>query len=130
MNFERHTVIAVPFEDALARTRVALTAQGFGVLTEIDMQAVLWEKRGVAIEPYRILGACHPDLAHRALEADSSVGVLLPCSVVVRAGDDGTTVQIFDPQIITSLVASPALVPVARDASRRLDAVLSSLGGA
>jgi len=88
-----------------------LAEQGFGVLTEIDVQATLREKRGLEMEPYVILGACNPDLAHQALEIDRSIGVLLPCNVVVSSRGESSTVQILDPQIMASITGLPTLQP-------------------
>ncbi|WP_051233267.1 DUF302 domain-containing protein [Pseudonocardia asaccharolytica] len=82
----------------MSRTREVLVEQGFGVLTEIDVQATLREKRGLQMEPYDILGACNPDLAHQALDIDRSIGVLLPCNVVVSARDDGRRGRARDPR--------------------------------
>ncbi len=127
MSYERSIDLSVPFEDAVGRTRAALQEQGFGVLSEIDVQATLREKRGLEMEPYLILGACNPDLAHQALEIDRSIGVLLPCNVVVSGDGAGSRVQILDPQIMASLTGLPALQPVADEASTRLQAVLDTL---
>jgi uncharacterized protein (DUF302 family) len=127
MNYQRSITVDLPFADTVAHTRKALTEQGFGVLTEIDVQATMREKRGIEMEPYLILGACNPDLAHRALEIDRSIGVLLPCNVVVSAHGAGSMVQILDPQIIAAVTNLPALQPVADDASARLQAVLDNL---
>ena len=90
--------VPVPFAEAAARARDALKAQGFGVLTEIDVQATLRDKLGEDMEPYLILGACNPPLAHRALSADRRIGLLLPCGVVVRAGADQTVIEALDPR--------------------------------
>ncbi len=127
MSYERSIDLNVPFEDAVSRTRAALQEQGFGVLSEIDVQATLRDKRGLEMEPYLILGACNPDLAHQALEIDRSIGVLLPCNVVVSSHAAGSRVQILDPQIMASLTELPALQPVADEASARLQAVLDTL---
>ncbi len=127
MSYERSIDLSVPFEDAVSRTRAALQEQGFGVLSEIDVQATLRDKRGLEMEPYLILGACNPDLAHQALEIDRSIGVLLPCNVVVSGHAAGSRVQILDPQIMASLTELPALQPVADEASVRLQAVLDTL---
>ena len=97
--------------------REALKAQGFGVLTEIDMRATLRDKLGQDIEDYLILGACNPPLAQQALGADSSIGLLLPCNVVVRAGAGQTIVEALDPQTMVTITGQPALQPVA-DAGR------------
>jgi len=80
MDYERSVTVDLPYAEAVARTREVLAEEGFGILTEIDVRATLKEKRGVDMEPYVILGACNPDLAHRALEVDRSIGVLLPCT--------------------------------------------------
>ena len=127
MSYERSIDLNVPFEDAVSRTRAALQEQGFGVLSEIDVQATLRDKRGLEMEPYLILGACNPDLAHQALEIDRSIGVLLPCNVVVSGHAAGSRVQILDPQIMASLTGLPALQPVVDEASARLQAVLDTL---
>jgi uncharacterized protein (DUF302 family) len=117
------------FDDTVARVREALKGQGFGVLTEIDVQATLKEKLGEDMEPYLILGACNPPLAHRALGVDRRIGLLLPCNVVVRADDDATIVETLDPQIMVGLTGRPELAPVADEAGARLAAALESLGG-
>ena len=117
-----------PFGDTLSATRDALATQGFGVLTEIDMQATLQEKLGVDIAPQVILGACRPPLAHAALQVEPSIGLLLPCNVVVRAvDDDHTRVEAIDPDIMVSLTENPDLLAVATDARTRLTAALHSL---
>ena len=93
------------------------------------MQATLREKRGVEMEPYVILGACNPDLAHQALEVERGVGVLLPCNVVVSSTGAGSMVQVLDPQVMASVTELPSLQPMADEATRRLEAALSALGG-
>jgi uncharacterized protein (DUF302 family) len=117
----------VPFSEAVTRVRAALAGQGFGVLTEIDVTATLKAKLGEQIEDYVILGACNPPLAHRALAADRSIGLLLPCNVVVRATPGGTVVEALDPQIMATLTGRPELKPVADEAARRLATALASL---
>ncbi len=127
MSYQRSIDISVPFEDAVSRTREALLEQGFGILSEIDVQATLLKKRGVQMEPYLILGACNPELAHQALEIDRCIGVLLPCNVVVTGRVGGSRVQIMDPQIMASLTQLPAVQPIADEASARLEIVLDTL---
>jgi uncharacterized protein (DUF302 family) len=92
------------------------------------VQATLRQKRGVEMEPYLILGACAPDLAQQALEADRGVGVLLPCNVVVSQAGEGSTVQVLDPQTMVAMTERPELQPMADEAGRRLDAALAALG--
>jgi uncharacterized protein (DUF302 family) len=118
---------ALPFAQAVARVRAALKAQGFGVLTEIDVQATLRDKLGEDMEPYLILGACNPPLAHRALSADRSIGLLLPCNVLVRAESGQTVIEALDPQTMIAVAGEPALQPVADEAASRLRAALDSL---
>jgi uncharacterized protein (DUF302 family) len=119
-----------PFADAVADVRAALTAQGFGVLTEIDVTATMRAKLGEQMEDYVILGACNPPLAHAALSTDRSIGLLLPCNVVVRADDSGhTVVEALDPQVMVTMTGRPELRAVADEAARRLGAALSSLSG-
>ena len=117
----------LPFAEAVASVRDALKAQGFGVLTEIDVQAALRVKLGEKMEPYLILGACNPPLAHRALAADRSIGLLLPCNVVIRAKDNHTVVEALDPQTMVAVTNEPALRPVADEAASRLRAALDTL---
>ena len=128
MTFERTVEVSLPFAEAVTRTREALAAQGFGILTEIDMQATLLVKRGTTIEPYVILGACNPALAEAALAADPRIGVLLPCSVVVRAdGPDRCQVHVFDPDLIPALTEDSDLKSYADDAGARIDRALADL---
>ncbi|MBU5943494.1 DUF302 domain-containing protein [Streptomyces griseoincarnatus] len=118
------------FGTAVAAVRRALADQGFGVLTEIDVRATLKAKLDHDMEDYLILGACNPPLAHRALEADRSIGLLLPCNVVVRRDGDHALVQALDPGTMVTLTGLDALTPVADEATARLDAALSSLSAA
>ncbi len=115
------------FAEASTRIREALKAQGFGVLTEIDVQSTLRDRLGENMEEYIILGACNPPLAHRALAADRSVGLLLPCNVVVRAGDGCTVVEALDPRAIADIAGQPLLSDIAEDAASRLRAALGTL---
>lgn len=116
------------YGDTVEQVRDALRAQGFGILTEIDMRATLKTKLGVEVPHLAILGACNPPLAHAALQAEPSIGLLLPCNVVVRTAPDGTTiVEAVDPQTMVALTGNTALQTVADDATRRLKAALDSL---
>ena len=128
MSYAITTTIDQPFAPTLAAVREALAAQGFGVLTEIDMAATMKAKLDVDIAPQVILGACNPPLAYRALQAEEQVGLLLPCNVVVRSVSPGrTVVDAIDPQIMVGVTGNAALAGVADDASERLDAALRSL---
>lgn len=119
------------YEDTVAAVRDQLGEAGFGVLTEIDLKAKLKEKLDEDVEPYIILGACMPQLAHRAVQVEPSIGALLPCNVVVRAADGGTVVEAFDPQVMMSMAdgANDELRAVAEDARARLTQALSALDG-
>jgi uncharacterized protein (DUF302 family) len=117
------------FDETLARTRTALAEQGFGVLTEIDLAATLKGKLGVEIPAQVILGACNPPSAFEALGAEESIGLLLPCNVVVRwAGEDTTVVEAIDPATMHVLTGNDALEPVAARVGAKLRAALTSLG--
>ena len=118
---------AGPFAETVAKVRDALREQGFGVLTEIDVRATMQDKLGAEMEDYIILGACNPPLAHRALSADRSVGLLLPCNVVVRAGDGETVVEAMDPQVMTQVTGEAGLTGVAAEAAARLRAALAGI---
>ena len=128
MGYALSTTVERGFDDTLAATREALSEQGFGVLTEIDLKATLKAKLDVDVAPQVILGACRPPLAHSALQAEPSVGLLLPCNVVVRSVDESTTlVEALDPQVMVGLTSNTALADVANEAGRRLSAALDSL---
>jgi uncharacterized protein (DUF302 family) len=130
MDYRMTATVDRPFEPTVAAVREALAGQGFGVLTEIDLAATLKAKLGVDIAPQIILGACNPPLAHRALVAEESIGLLLPCNVVVRSTADGrTSVEILDPRVLVSVTGNDALSAVADDAAARLAAALSAVRG-
>lgn len=118
----------VDYETALAQTISALKAEGFGVLTEIDVKETLKKKLDVDYLPYKILGACNPPLAYRALTAAPEVGLLLPCNVTVRQREDGAVeVAIIDPLMMMGVISNPELKPVADEAQARLERVAQSL---
>lgn len=115
------------FEDAVARVREALDEQGFGVLTEIDVRATMREKLGVDVPRQVILGACRPQLAHRALTHAPSIAALLPCNVTVRETGAGVTVETIDPDAMSRLEDDPAVHEVAAEARRRLRTALDRI---
>ena len=121
------TTLDLPVDAAVRRVTAALQEAGFGVLTTIDMQQTLKAKLGADIEPYVILGACNPQLAHRALSAVPDVGLLLPCNVVVRAVNGTTHVVIADPIAMLGMSGAPALTSLAEEARRRLEQVVQVL---
>lgn len=128
MSYTMSKTLNRPYPETVDAVRAALAEQGFGVLTEIDLKATLKAKIDADIAPYVILGACRPPLAHKAVLADPSVGALLPCNVVVRAQDEGTTVvEALDPDVMMSVADSAELKEVAVDARERLAAALDSL---
>jgi N-acetylglucosamine malate deacetylase 2 len=129
MSYGYTTRLQAPFSaDVVDRVRAALKEQGFGVLTEINVQETLQAKLGIEMEGYLILGACNPPLAHQALDIDRQIGLLLPCNVVVRAdGPEATLIQALDPQIMVQITGRPELKAVADDAARRLHAALDQL---
>lgn len=121
------TTVPLPQSEAVARVRAALQSEGFGVLSEIDVQATLREKLGTEMAPYLILGACNPTLAQQAIQAEPEIGLLLPCNVVVREVEDGTLVEIADPKQMLGIVGNPALDAVAEEARARLERVVAAL---
>jgi uncharacterized protein (DUF302 family) len=131
MGIALSTTLHMSFDDAVERTRQALSEQGFGVLTEIDMKATLKEKLGEDTENYLILGACNPPLAHRAVNVDRQIGLLLPCNVVVRAdptSEDTVLVEAMDPQVLVDVTGEAELRPVADEVATKLRAAIDALG--
>jgi len=116
-----------PYDEALTRVKGSLKAEGFGVLTEVDVKATFEAKLGVEFRPYGILGACNPPLSHRALSRELDAGLVLPCNVVVYEDGDGTEVAIADPEIIVQTLNKPDLAEIARDAREKLQRVAASL---
>lgn len=120
--------VSSTFEQALKDVTAALAEQGFGVLTEIDVQATLKKKLDKNIPPYRILGACNPSLAHRALAEEPSIGLLLPCNVVVREDESGAVfVEFMSPEAVLELVDNPFIADLASEVRQRLDRVAAAL---
>ena len=115
------------FDDVVARVTAALGDQGFGVLSDIDVQATLKAKLDVDRSAYRILGACNPPYANKALTADPEIGALLPCNVIVRQDDDGVRVACMDPAAVLSLVDHPDVAGLASDVRARLERVVAAL---
>ncbi|GAA3540371.1 DUF302 domain-containing protein [Aeromicrobium flavum] len=125
--FTLSTTVPRGYDRTVARVRELLADAGFGVLTEIDLRATMKAKLDVEIPPQVILGACRPELAHRAITADPRLAVMLPCNVVVAAQETGTRVDVFDPLVMTGFSDSPALVGVATEARERLAAMMEAL---
>lgn len=124
------TSLKASFDDAVARTREALAEHGFGVLTEIDVKATLKNKLDEDMENYLILGACNPPLAHRAIEVQRQIGLLLPCNVVVRTDPedpDTTLIEAMNPQLLVDVTDEPALKPIAEEVGSKLKAVIGAL---
>lgn len=116
-----------PFDEVNAEVRVALAEQSFGIVSEIDMQETLHNKIGVDIEPMVILGACNPNFAYRALQSEPSIGLLLPCNVVIRKTDDGVVVEIVNPQMMAEITEGPEMAEIANEVTELLSAALASL---
>ena len=121
------TRLSLTYDEALLRVKAALKEEGFGVLTEIDVKETLSEKLKVDFRRYDMIGACNPQLAHRALQAELDVGLLLPCNVIVYEDDGGSVVAAFDPEAAMGLADNPGLSEIAREAKERLRRALESL---
>ena len=117
----------VPYDQAVERVTAALQAEGFGILTEIDVKATLKKKLDIDVAPYRILGACNPQFAHQAMELEPQIGALLPCNVVVRVEGSKTRVDIMDPRAVLQLVGRPEIAKIAGEVRERLERVLAAV---
>ena len=120
--------VEIGFDNAIEKVTAELQKEGFGVLTDIDVQATLKKKLGEEMPPYRILGACNPPLAHKAISNEPSIGLLLPCNVVVRQDESGAVrVEFMDPAAVLDLVDNPAVTELAGEVKSRLERVLAAL---
>jgi uncharacterized protein (DUF302 family) len=119
--------VSLGFAQAIERVTQELAKEGFGVLTEIDVAATMKKKLGLDMPPYRILGACNPQFAHRAITLEPQIGALLPCNVVVREEGGKTLVEIMDPRAVLQLVGRPEIASVAGEVRARLERVLAAL---
>ncbi len=119
--------VALPYEQAVERTKEALKAEGFGILTEIDVRKTMKDKLDADFRPYVILGACNPPLAYKALQAEADVGLLLPCNVVVQEDGGGARVTAMDPEAALGIVQSEALRQVATEAKTRLQRAMAAI---
>jgi uncharacterized protein (DUF302 family) len=121
-------IVEADFDETIARVVAALTEEGFGVLTDVDVAATMKQKLGVDFRQYRILGACNPPLAHKALSAEDKIGVMLPCNVIVQeAGAGKTEVAAIDPRAAMEPVGNPALADLAQVVAHRLGRVLQAV---
>ncbi len=127
MGYAKTIKLRLSYDEAVPRVKEAFKGKGFGTLTEIDVRATLREKLGQDIEPYLIIGTCNPTLAHRALDVERQIGLLLPCNVVVRQDGDGVIVDALDASMIASIPANAALEPIAAEAARLIGEALDEL---
>jgi uncharacterized protein (DUF302 family) len=127
MSYGTQINLDMPFAAAVDTVKSTFKEHGFGTLTEIDVRATLDEKIDRTIEDYTILGICNPQLASRALDVDRSIGLLLPCTVVVRGGDHGTIVEALDPQVMVSVPGDAQLQPIADEAEKLIAAAMEDL---
>ena len=127
MNYGMSRTINRPFDEVNTEVRAALAEQSFGIVSEVDMQATFKNKLNVEIEPMLILGACNPNYAFRALNAEPSIGLLLPCNVVIRKTGAGVVVEIVNPQMMAQITEGPEMAKIADEVTEKLSAVLASL---
>ena len=127
MNYTFDRKFSGAFDDVVERTIAALKAEGFGVLTDIDVRATMKAKLGADFRPYQILGACNPPLAHRALQEEDKIGVMLPCNVIVQEKADGIEVSAVDPLVGMERVGNPALTGIAKEVAAKMQRVMASI---
>lgn len=127
MEYGMSRTINRPFDEVNAEVRAALAEQSFGIVSEIDMQATFKNKINKEIEPMLILGACNPNYAYRALDAEPSIGLLLPCNVVIRKTDAGVVVEIINPQMMAQITEGAEMAQIANEVTEKLSAALASL---
>lgn len=127
MEYGMSRTINRPFDEVNAEVRAALAEQSFGIVSEIDMQATFKNKINKEIEPMLILGACNPNYAYRALDAEPSIGLLLPCNVVIRQADAGVVVEIINPQMMAQITEGAEMAQIANEVTEKLSAALASL---
>ncbi len=128
MAYYFNRVLQLEFEEAIQRVVAALKNEGFGVLSDIDVKATLKQKINIDFRPYRILGACNPSLAHKALSAEDKIGTMLPCNVIVQdLGGGSIEVAAINPLVAMERVAKPELMPIAQDVAARLERVIAAL---
>ena len=130
MKYSNTITLRLNYDEAVPKVKEAFKSKGFGTLTEIDVRATLKEKLGEDLEPYLIIGACNPHLAHRALSTEPRIGTLLPCNVVVRQQGSAVIVDALDPSIMASVTEEPALQPIAEEAARLMGEALAELAAA
>jgi len=127
MSYAQNVTLATPFADTLVAVREALAGQGFGIVSEVDIAATLKNKLGVEIQPQIILGACRPDFAQQALAVEASIGLLLPCNVVVRSAGDTTIVEMIDPAMLVDVTGNAGLAGIAGEVGSHLAAAMDVL---
>ena len=127
MQYGFSKTIDLPYEQAIEKVTVELKKEGFGVLTSIDVKETLKQKINVDFKKYAILGACNPPIAHRALQEEEELGLLLPCNVIVYEKDDKTRVSIFDPMVMTRIMENDNMKPIATEVQERLQRVLAAV---
>lgn len=127
MRYGTSKEVALPFEQAVEKVTEELKKEGFGVLTTIDVKETLKKKLNVDVPRYIILGACNPPFAHKALQIEEEVGLLLPCNVIVYEKDGRTRVSVFDPMIMSVIIENNDMVPVALEVKARLDRVIAAM---
>jgi uncharacterized protein (DUF302 family) len=127
MSYYFSTILNISFDEALAKVIESLKQEGFGVLTEIDVQATMKKKLDVEMQAYKILGACHPSSAYQALQAEDKIGLMLPCNVIVQQKTDGVEIAAVDPVASMQAIQNPSLVGIANQVRTKLMAVINRL---